>query len=164
MTPDIPLHPVVVHFPIALLVVSALLALAGLLRDQSWLRRAASLLFVLGFLGAVVALRTGEASEEAAEKQGVPHEAIEEHEAAGTWVVWLTSAGVVALIATAAKPLRAVATAVLLVLQLMSAVAAVVTGLHGGKLVYHHGAGVSIAGQPVQHPDTGTPPPDDGED
>ena len=164
MFPDLPTHPMIVHFPLALFIVSPLLALAGLLRDTSWLRRAAAVLFVIGFVGAVAALRTGEGAEEAAEKQGVPEQAIERHEDAGKLLTWVSGLGVVALIATSARAVRPAAGVALLLIQLACAALAVNAGYHGGRLVYEHGAGVSVAGQPVQNPGGDGAIADDGED
>ncbi len=61
------LHPAVVHFPIALLLVVPLFILAGLLsarhRRQTW--SCGLVLCILGTLGAILATATGEASAEA---------------------------------------------------------------------------------------------------
>ncbi len=68
MLPSIPawteLHPAVVHFPVALLPVAALLAALALVRGRfaAGLRLAAAVVMVIGAAGAFVAVETGEAA------------------------------------------------------------------------------------------------------
>lgn len=62
------MHPIVVHFPIALLAVAPVMVLAGLLlrRHRTGLLLAAWLMMALGTAGAFVAVSTGEAAEDLA--------------------------------------------------------------------------------------------------
>jgi uncharacterized membrane protein len=64
------LHPLVVHFPIALLISAPLLVVLGLLfrKDGRGLHLAALLLMVLGTVAAFVAVETGEAAAELADR------------------------------------------------------------------------------------------------
>jgi uncharacterized membrane protein len=70
MFPPIPswdgLHPLVVHFPIALLIVAPSLVVAGLIlhRQYLWFSVSALLLMVLGTISAFVAVSTGKAAGE----------------------------------------------------------------------------------------------------
>jgi len=165
----LPLHPKVVHLPMALAVLIPLLS-AGLLTAwwKGWLERRAWLVVVLLqalLVGSgVLALRTGEDEEERVE-QVVPEQALEHHEeAAETFVI---GAGVVLLVVGAAAlvPAEGPALAVgivglagsLLVLGL-----GVRVGEAGGRLVYEHGAaraytvvgpGSSISASPALHHD-----------
>ncbi|HVR96792.1 MAG TPA: DUF2231 domain-containing protein [Thermoanaerobaculia bacterium] len=79
------LHPAAVHFPIALLLVAPVFALAALVlrRERRGLSQAAFFLMLLGTAGAFLAVSTGEAAEERTE--GVPGaaEVLEEHEEEG---------------------------------------------------------------------------------
>ena len=89
MFPKIPswegLHPLVVHFPIALLLVAPMLVVLGLVMRTHGrgLTIGALILMALGTAGAWVALWTGEAATELA-KHGAPTvlEAIERHRSA----------------------------------------------------------------------------------
>lgn len=69
------LHPLVVHFPVALLLVAPLFILLGLAfrseRGQPFLVTAL-LLMLLGTAGTFLAISTGEAAEGIAERQGAP--------------------------------------------------------------------------------------------
>lgn len=159
MLEQVPIHPVVVHTPIALLVFSALFAVAGRLFDRDWVRRASVLLLVFGFLGAVAANLTGNAAESVAEeRQGVPEAPLEEHEAAGRWAMFL-SGGALAVVALASRlsgGARRAAGGLALVLQLVAAAAVGMAGYRGGVLVYEHAAGVKVGGEWVRHPGHGS--------
>jgi uncharacterized membrane protein len=75
------LHPLVIHFPIALLVVAPLLVLIGLLvKGQRPFLSAALLLMALGTLGTWVAVATGEAAGQLADRAGAVGPLLERHE------------------------------------------------------------------------------------
>ncbi|MGZ6142625.1 MAG: DUF2231 domain-containing protein, partial [Myxococcales bacterium] len=80
------LHPVAVHFPVALLLVTPLFVLIAVIARQRGLFVAALLLMSLGTAGAWVAVATGEKAEERIEaSQPALRAAAEEHgEMAGT--------------------------------------------------------------------------------
>ncbi|HEX5041927.1 MAG TPA: hypothetical protein VFV75_03425 [Candidatus Polarisedimenticolaceae bacterium] len=140
-------HPKVVHIPMALGVLMPAVA-GGLLLAwwRGWLpRRAWALAVLLQAIlvgSGVVALRTGEAAEEGAERV-VAERYIQQHEDAAELFVW-ASGGTLAVMllalalgaSRAGVPVGAGATlATLLVLGLGYR-----TGHAGGSLVYEHGA------------------------
>jgi uncharacterized membrane protein len=144
MLPD-PLHPAVVHLPIALAVLMPLIAAADLvaiakggLPTRAWW---AVVLLQLVLVGtAWLAVETGEAEEERVEKVVEEHH-IHEHHDAAEWFLAVAGAGAV-LMAAGLLPDRrgrigrvAGALASLVVLA-----TAVRTGHLGGELVYRHGA------------------------
>ncbi len=93
-------HPQIVHTPVALLVFSALFAIAGRLFDREWVRKASVLLLVFGFLGSFAAMRSGFAAHEVPEdEQGVPEHAIEDHASKGQLAFYLAGGALVAVIA-----------------------------------------------------------------
>lgn len=144
---DLPLHPLLVHLPIALSALVPLIA-GGLLLAwfRGWLPRQAFLVATLLQLAlvatGVAALKTGEADGERVERL-VPEAALEAHEEAAETFVW--AAGGVAVLfvvasllgdRSAAKIVGGVATlGTVAVLGL-----GIQTGHAGGKLVYQHGA------------------------
>jgi uncharacterized membrane protein len=142
--PD-PLHPAVVHFPIALAALMPVVALAailvirnGFLPARSW---AVVLLLQATLAGSTwLAHETGEQEEERVEKV-VAERHIEEHEEAADR---LLIAGALALVVVAAGllPGRAGGSARLVGLAAAIGVlaAAVPVGHSGGELVYRHGA------------------------
>jgi uncharacterized membrane protein len=144
MLPD-PLHPAVVHFPIALAALIPLFAALILLTIRSG--RLPPLAWTLVVLlqallvgSTWLAHETGEEQEEQVEKV-VDEERIEEHEEAADWVLWIGAAGLAAtLLGLAGGSAGAWARAGALALSLLTLAAAVRTGHLGGELVYRYGA------------------------
>ena len=142
--PD-PLHPAVVHFPIALLIVGAGLATFAVI-FRRWALPAAVIL-VLGAAGAIVAVQTGEREEHRLpEMTGEVHEAFENHEHAGKKVRnFSLVAALLALLSVLAARSRMLArllAAATAVVALMTAYHVAQAGHYGGALVYEHGVGV----------------------
>lgn len=145
--PD-PLHPAVVHFPIALLLLGAPLAVAAVFLPRLAVLTAAVLL--LGAAGAAVAVATGEREkrDEIAVPEGEGREVLRRHESAGELA--RNSAVLVAVLSTGAAvgrrrswPRAAVLLAVLAAAGAMFAAWQVaVAGHTGGESVYHHGVGL----------------------
>ncbi len=142
---DLPLHPKIVHLPIALAVLMPLLT-SGLLLAiwRDWLPKRAWLVAGIGQLLLVgsgwLALRSGEADEHRVERL-VPEAVLEQHEEAGERFVW-GAAFVLALVGLpllmgGRRPLRATlglaTVGTLGVLYLGYDV-----GQRGGELVYGH--------------------------
>jgi uncharacterized membrane protein len=140
-----PLHPAVVHLPVALAVVTPLFAALAAwaiarwgLGRQAWL--GVVLLNALLFGSALLALETGEAEEERVERV-VAERFIEEHEEAAERFLWL--AGIAAAVSVAGLLGTRVGRSARVASVVVSAVAlaaAVAVGHSGGELVYVHGA------------------------
>ena len=144
------LHVVVIHFPIAFVCIAPIVDFACLIfRHRVWLDRAATLLYVMGTIGAGAAYLAGERAAEAlAQISPAAESALADHESSALvtlialaivsvvriWVSWLSrndrriSFGVFRL---AAIPLALIALALL-----------AITADRGGTLVYGHGLGV----------------------
>lgn len=143
----LPLHPKLVHLPLALSVLMPLIAggilLAwwrGLLPRRAWWGAVAMQAILLA--GGFAAYLAGEA-EEGKVKKVVPEAAIEAHEGAAT--LFLIGAGVTLALALAAALLRTEAKARLVAaITLVATLAGVALGFRvgdaGGRLVYQHGA------------------------
>ncbi|MEB3195804.1 MAG: DUF2231 domain-containing protein [Candidatus Sericytochromatia bacterium] len=144
MSLTLPLHPLVVHLPLALVVVVAGLDLAALAWPRLRLARMALGLQAIATLGALGAYVTGDAAEHAVEHLPGIEPFLERHEALG--LALLIGAGLVLAVRgalvwrglTGGLAGRAVAAA----LGVGLAGLAAVTGHAGGVLVYEHGAGV----------------------
>jgi uncharacterized membrane protein len=146
------LHPMVVHFPIALGLVGALAAVVYLFLRKEWLRWFAPVLLTIALLGAVGAYFSGQNAEDRAEKLKVPETAIEEHEESSLYGLGLIAVAALLSWATHAKRRGEWVSTIVAVL----AAAAIARTAHlGGQLVFVHGAGrvgaAATAGQ-------GTPP------
>ncbi len=140
-----PLHPAVVHLPMALTVLVPVFALGALIAVrrgsrplQTW--GVAAAMFALLSLSAWASLETGEDQDETVEAV-VPEAALETHEEAAEQFLWL-SVGVLGIagvgllggrIGTGARVLATVGSGVLLA-------SGYNVGHSGGQLVYQYGA------------------------
>ena len=147
-----PIHPALVHFPVALILVSLLFTLIGRALDRDWWRKAAAAMLVLGVLGLVAAYLTGGPAGDAAEKLGVAEQAVDDHEKGAVFSLWFGIATVVAMAAAGrVKKAAAALGGLALLLHFLTAATVSVTAYRGGKLVFEHGAAVKVNGQPVTH-------------
>ena len=127
------LHPLFVHFPIALLLSSVAFSWAGRLWQGKNFDQAAWYTLLLGLAGTLVTLITGLLAA-----QGVPADS----PALGiaTFVIF----GIQAICAYRSKGVYSPGKRILhTVIQLIGVALIVVVGLYGGELVYTFGVGVS---------------------
>jgi len=149
-----PLHPAVVHFPIVLLLLGTVVAVAAAFTKRGHLPPIAAALLALGAVGTLVAVQTGERDGEIVGETPAIEALLDEHEewAERTQI----AAAVAALLAAAAFATTqwAVAARWLVVARglrlatgagaLLAAWCVIQTGHYGGQLVYRHGAGVNL--------------------
>lgn len=137
------LHPILVHFPIALLIAAFLFDVVGWLWKRAAFTEAALGVQALGVLGAFAAVLSGNQAEEAVEAIPGIHDVLEQHERFGQIVLWVGLA-LVALrfFLVWKRPLGQGTKLLLSVLSLGLAILVGVTGYYGGELVYKFGAGV----------------------
>ncbi|MCB9735068.1 MAG: hypothetical protein H6745_20970 [Deltaproteobacteria bacterium] len=146
----LPLHPAVVHIPVALALVLPVLAIGVLVAARLKPGRQALFLLVAAqaalVIGGFVAMQTGEGAEHEV-KGVVPRAAIHEHEEHAETFVWVgVGALVVAIAALGSQIARKEAAARALALAFAVATLVVAflgfrTGEAGGELVYVHNAG-----------------------
>lgn len=155
LLPD-PLHPALVHFPVVLILLGALVAVAAVFWRKSHLPHLAAALLALGAVGAWVAVQTGESDGGLLETGSPPMETLlDAHE---DWAKRTLAIAIVAAVAAVGSPslfrfprvARAAAVAAALAAGLAS-YAVYETGHRGGALVFRHGAGVTVgaAGSPA---------------
>jgi uncharacterized membrane protein len=152
MIPD-PLHPAVVHFPIVLILLGAVVAVVAVFLRRWHLPMLAAIVLVGGAGGALVATWTGEEEAEMAGEISEPADALlEEHEEWGEWT--RNVAIVAALLAVGAagvgltrhlRVARGIGVATALV-AVVAAYSVGMTGHYGGLLVYKHGVGINPTG------------------
>jgi uncharacterized membrane protein len=138
------LHAIVIHFPIALLIIGFLTELVSLFLMKPFFKQMAFYLLLLGTFGTVVSYLSGDAAGEGMEG-GSLGRAIELHEEAATIALWLTiTTAVLYLLVFVFKYNRkwVRVVSVLLFACVVGAIAR--TGYLGGQLVYKHGAGVEL--------------------
>ncbi len=155
------LHPLVVHFPVALLLVAPLLVVLGLLRRSTGkdFLLAALVLMVLGTVAVYVAVPTGEAAGRLAERTPDISKALERHEelAETTRALFTVLTVVFAVILLAPRLLRKeLGRGVSLVLNIAFLVLYGAGGLvlantahQGGLLVHAHGVHAMVDASPV---------------
>lgn len=151
-----PFHPQITHGPIVLIIVAFLFEIAGRVLDRDWWRKAAFAMLILGVVSAYLAVQSGEAASDAAEKQGVPEQTVDAHGNLGKLALWFGLGAVVArALAGRMGPVRGVVAGLGLALHLVAAVAVGIAAHRGGQLIFEHGAGVKIQGRLLQ---VGPPP------
>ena len=138
---ELPLHPILVHFPIALLITSVLFDAAGVIVKREALREGALWLLALGLVAGVAAGVAGLVAKEAAGKAGIAESLIERHETLAfvTLAIFGTLLGYRLFLR---NQLVRVTLAVYLIGALVGIGTLSATGYFGGHLVYEHGAGV----------------------
>jgi uncharacterized membrane protein len=136
-----PLHPLTVHFPIALLFTSVFFDLLGILTGKKHFNQTGWWLLILGLVGGIVAAGFGMWTEEQVEAMGVPEAAVDRHEAFA-----LTTMAVFAALTVIRWRIRARWSSRDRVIYLFVAMVGLlllgITGFYGGELVYRYGAGV----------------------
>ncbi len=144
MLPD-PLHPAIVHLPIAIALLIPVFSILGILAIRSDLlpRRVwwgVVLLQALLAGSAWLATETGENEEERVERV-LEHDLIHEHEEAAERLLLLAAIGLVPVgLGIWAGRRGAIGRLLHVLLALVVVAAAISTGRLGGELVYQHGA------------------------
>lgn len=146
--PD-PLHPAVVHFPIALLTIGMPLAVVAVFLRRWHLPWLAAIVLVMGAAGAVVAVATGNQEEEMVEGGSEALEQVlDKHEELGEMTRNIAVVAAVLAVAAALASCMPIAGRGLSLLAALAAIAAAYfvaqTGHYGGELVYRHGAGTNV--------------------
>ncbi len=150
---NLPLHPVIVHFPIVLAVLAPLVAIAiligqraGRLPPRTWWIAVA--MWGLLAISSFVAVKTGGIDEEMVESV-VAESVIETHEErAETFALSTYAVFVLAMLVMVGKSqkVRLVAGSATLVAGLVSTALVVGVGHSGGSLVYEYGAAAAHVG------------------
>ena len=140
------LHPLIIHFPIALLFAAALLDGLGLIfRKQTAWRFAAIGLYVLGAVGALASFFTGRQAAEALMLPAEANTSLTEHADLALWTVWFF--GIYALVRLVAlrlnKQARPIIWGPLMLVGVGGLFLLYETAEHGAQMVYQHGVGVA---------------------
>ncbi|RJP60933.1 MAG: DUF2231 domain-containing protein [Ignavibacteriales bacterium] len=141
------LHPQIVHFPIAILILYSVLEIIGILFNNEFLQKTSFLLLVIGVVSAVGAVLTGnQAAEFAKLNSDLPIATlIEDHETYATITLWYYFAILILrTYLTLKKKFEGLLKFIFIPLVLIGCYLIYETGEHGGKLVYEYGIGTSI--------------------
>jgi uncharacterized membrane protein len=143
-------HPLIVHFPIALFTAGFVVDVVGYMLKKDLLKNAGLVMVVLGAVGAVAANLSGRQAEEIVEKflSHAGEEALESHETFGNITVFVLPAAAVlnlfgAFIIKGKKRAARVLLGCYFAVGLLGLIMVTATGYKGGHLVYGHGGGVS---------------------
>jgi len=144
-----PIHPIVVHFPIALLCASVAFDALSSRWPDGGLRETSLYTLLAGVMGAALAVVTGGMEEELAERAGAPESVLELHESLGsvTLVVFVALLGLrLAMQWGWLKGSRRFT----LGLGAIGILILTLTGYWGGELVYTYGIGIQAIMAPVR--------------
>jgi uncharacterized membrane protein len=141
--PD-PLHPAVIHFPIALALVALLVELLARVPRWRALEPAAALLVTLAALGAIAAVVTGDMAHDEAVVPAGAHDLVEQHEELGETAMWsLVGLAAARLLLGWRRRFSGALPWAYLVLAAAAAGLVAYNGHLGGRLVFDHGVGTA---------------------
>lgn len=144
------LHPKIIHFPVAFLIIYVLFEITGIIFKKEFFTKAAYLFLFLGVLSLVAAVLTGNQAEAIAnqwEEKGavIPFKAIGEHEQYATNTLWyFTALLVLRTFLVLKKKFKGLFQYLIIALALVGAFLIYETAEHGGKLVYKYGLGTEL--------------------
>lgn len=133
-----PLHPMIVHFPIALFFTALGLDVLSLITKKESLHRTALHIYVVAVLLTPLVVRTGIWE---AEKLHLKHPILEQHRSFALWAMWVSLASLPILYVMKKKCAKYFR--VVFIVFLISIVGLVaISAKKGGQMVYEYGVGV----------------------
>ncbi|HWI48902.1 MAG TPA: DUF2231 domain-containing protein [Rummeliibacillus sp.] len=162
-----PLHPLIVHFPIALLILGAVIEIVNVVMKKESLNKFGTLLIILGVISGFVTLATGDGAEHFAYQNWGRdlHDQVELHSLFADISMFIFSALAIIKIlfrhnifkwnVLQSKALRGgVATVLIVLLSIAGAASIAVTGHLGGKIVYENQSTTSVTNSNATHQDS----------
>jgi uncharacterized membrane protein len=133
-----PMHPKIVHFPIALFMTALGLDLVSLIFKKDSLHKTALHIYVIAALMTPWVVRTGLWEEE---RLHLRHPLLDQHRQFALWTMW-TSLMSLAVLWFVQKKFPKPSRSLFLILLIAVAVFVTLTGHNGGRMVYEYGVGV----------------------
>lgn len=131
-----PIHPILVHFPIVMLLLGTAAQIVSLWKPD-FFDRAASWLFAGGFLSGILSYMSGDGAEDYARAHlKVTRDAVETHETLALASLVVFGLVIAVKVLRYFRPKAAFLPLLLIVLSLAGAALIAVTGHLGGQLVY----------------------------
>ncbi len=156
------IHPEAVHFPIAFLLAYVLFEILGIILKKEFLSKTAHLFLLLGVLGLIAAVLTGNQAKDIAHKlskkgESISFKAINEHEDYANITLWFFAALLVLrTMAVIKKRFLGIIKYSFVILSLIGAFLVYETAGHGGTLVYKHGIGTDLKKMEINSSNPGT--------
>ena len=139
------IHPMVVHFPIALLIVGFISELIGLIFKKEFFSRTGFYLLILGSIGVIAAFYSGRSAGEGITEVGMLKQALETHEDAAELALWIVAAAaLLRIVLVLLKKYKGALQYLSIFVFLIGVLAIARTGYYGGELVFKHAAGVQF--------------------
>lgn len=139
------IHPMIVHFPIALLIVGFISDLISIFFKNSFFAKAGLFLLIFGTLGVVAAYITGNIEGDGLTETGPLKNAIEFHQDAALISLWImVTTSVVRIAFIMMKKYEGAFKYLALFLFFIGVLSIARTGYYGGELVFKHAAGVQF--------------------
>jgi len=135
-----PLHPKLVHFPVALFVTALALEALSYFFKKETLHQSAVIVYVLAALTAPLTAWAGHLEEE---RLNLHHPLMERHETVALLTTWISLVSL-PLLGLIQKKWRRYFRAVFFVFLLITAGLVVITAHWGGQMVYVYGVGVDL--------------------
>lgn len=131
-----PIHPLIVHFPIAMLILGTVAQIVALFKPD-FFSKAATWLIAGGFIAGIITYMTGDAAEEYAKAHlSASHDAIETHESFALMSLIAFGLVIALKILHHYRPKARSLNIIIILISLVGAVLIGVTGHYGGQLVY----------------------------
>lgn len=150
------LHPKIIHFPVAFLLIYVLLEITGVLSKKEYFQKTAYLFLFIGVLSAVAAVITGNqaagiASEWEAKGAIIPFGLISDHEEYATLTLWyFTGLLVLRTVLVLKKKFTGIFQYLFILFAVVGGYLIYQTADYGGKLVFGHGVGTEIKKEEIK--------------
>lgn len=139
------IHPMIVHFPIALLIVGFLADIVGWVTKKDFFSKAGFYLLILGTLGVIAGYISGDLAGDGVVEAGALGQALELHESAALLSLWLmVGTSLVRIAAVILNKYNGVVKIFAIILFFIGVLSIARTGYLGGELVFKHAAGVQL--------------------
>lgn len=144
------IHPLVIHFPIALLLLYVALEISGIIFNKEEILRGAYVILILGVIASLVAVLTGNQAEELAERTissqfKFPEEILENHEWYATLTVWyFVFVLILRTFLVVKKKFIGRIRYIFIIFALVGVIWIYLTATVGGDLVYKYGLGTEL--------------------
>lgn len=139
------IHPMIVHFPIALLIFGFLADLINVIFKKDFFGKAGLYLLIFGTLGVIAAYISGNIAGDGLTEAGPLKNAIESHQDAALISLWIMSITSVLRIGfIMIRKYEGAFKWAVLILFFIGVVSIARTGYFGGELVFKHAAGVQF--------------------